>query len=213
LKVLKVKMGVACLAAVAVAAPARAELLNLELVDSPDITSAFIDVMYDAGSDQFTASGFAMTFDDGVAPPADISSGAFTITATITDGGMLSGGSLSIQGGVSGFGPTLLTGDLVGFGFFDGGGDLFEFLFTVTGGDLATPAFYGDPGTVAGLIINANGSSFTGSFGQSFDNNGGMPGFGLGSSNTAPIPEPGAMLLLLIAGGLLARRRRAHSGS
>ena len=211
MKVLRVRMWVTCLAAVAFAAPARAELLNLDLLDSPDITSAFIDLMYDAASDQFTASGFAMTFDDGILSPANIAGGVFSIAATITDGGILSGGSLTIQGGGSGFGPTLLTGELLSFGYFDGGGDLFEFVFAVTGGDLATPLFYGDPGTVAGVIINANGSSFAGSFGQSFDNNGGIPGFGLGSSDTAPIPAPGALLLMLVAGGFQARRRRADA--
>ena len=153
-----------------------------------------------------------MTLDDGVTA-INISGGTFDIVATITEVGAATAGSLTIQGGVSGFGPTLLTANLVDFGYFDGGGDLFEFLFTVTGGDLATQALYGDPGAVVGVIINANGSSFAGSFGQSFDNNGGFPGFGFGSSDTAPIPAPGTLLVMLAAGGLRARRRRAYSGS
>jgi uncharacterized protein (TIGR03382 family) len=213
LAVLRLNLGVVCLAAGALAVPARAELLNLDLLDSPDIASSFIDVMYDAGSDQFTASGFAMTFDNGAEPPVDISSGVFSLAATITDGGLLSGGSLTIQGDASGFGPTLLTGELVDFGYFDGGGDLVELLFTVTGGDLATPSLYGDPGAIAGVILNANGSSFTGSFALNFDNNGGFPGFGIGTSDTASIPAPGALLLLLVAGSLQGRRRRTGSGS
>ncbi len=205
-------LGSACLLALVATSSARADLLNLELLDFPDIFSGFIDVMYDAGSDQFTATGFALTFDDdGIGSPENIIGGAFTIAATITEGGLFSNGSLTIEGDVLGFGRTLLTADLVEFGFLNDGGDLFEFVFEVTGGDLAIPDLYGALGTQGGVILDANfgGTGFFGSFDEDFNNNDGMLGFGLGVSDTAPlIPGPGTLLVLLAAGGLGARRRR-----
>lgn len=207
---LRAGLGSSCLLAIVASNSARADLLNLELLGFPDILSGFIDVMYDAGSDQYTASGFALTFDDdGIGSPENITGGVFTIAATIMEGGFFSDGSLTIEGNVLGFGATLLTADLADFGFQNEGGDLFEFLFVITGGDLAIAELYGNPGTVVGVIMDANGSDFTGSFAQDFDNNGGIPGFGLGVSDTAPlIPGPGTLLVLLAAGGLGARRRR-----
>ena len=207
---LRAGIGSSCLLAMIATSSARADLLNLELLDFPDIFSGFIDVMYDAGSDQFTATGFALTFDDdGDGPQENITGGVFTIAGTILEGGFFTSGSLTIEGDVLGFGTTLLTADVVDFGFQNDGGDLFEFLFTITGGDLAIAEFYGGPGTIVGVILDANGSDFTGSFDQDFNNNDGMPGTGLGVSDTAPlIPGPGALLVLLAAGGLGARRRR-----
>ena len=186
------------------AAPAQGSLLGLTLLRSPDITSGFIDVAYDAGTGLFTASGFALQL-DGI--DFDVI-GSFDYSIQLDGFGGLISGSLTITGSVGGFGPPLLTGDVTDFGFQDGGGDLFEILFTVTGGDLATPAHYGDPGAVGGTIMNANGSNFGGTFDVDFDNNGGFPGFGQGTSDTAPIPGPATLVLLAMAGGLVARRRR-----
>lgn len=204
-------LGSSCLLAMIATSSARADLLNLELLDFPDIFSGFIDVMYDAGSDQFTATGFALTFDDdGDGPQENITGGVFTIVGTILEGGFFTSGSLTIEGDVLGFGTTLLTADVVDFGFLNDGGDLFEFVFQITGGDLAIAELYGGPGTIVGVILDANfgGTGFNGSFDQDFNNNDGMPGYGLGVSDTAPlIPGPSALLVLLAAGGLGARRR------
>ncbi len=191
------------------AAPAQGSLLNLSLLRSPDITSGFIDVEYDAGTQVFTASGFALQL-DGI--DFDVI-GSFDYFIQLDGFGGLSFGSLTITGEVGDFGPPLfgpplLTGDVTAFGFQDGGGDLFEILFTVTGGSMATAAHYGDPGAVGGVIMNANGSNFGGTFDVDFNNNGGSPGFGQGTSDTAPIPEPATLVLLAVAGGLVARRRR-----
>ena len=207
---LRAGLGSGCLLAIIATSSARADLLNLELLDFPDIFSGFIDVMYDAGTDQFTATGFALTFDGDGGSQENITGGVFTIAGTIMAGGVFSSGSLTVEGDVSGFGTTLLTADVVDFGFLNGGGDLFEFLFEVTGGDLAIAEFYGGPGTIVGVILDANfgGTGFNGSFDQDFNNNDGIPGFGLGVSDTAPIPGPSALLVLLAAGGLGARQRR-----
>lgn len=204
------RISLVILAVLSIAAvPAQAALLDLTLLDSPDITSGFADVMYTAATDEFIASGWSLSMFDGNGDPVNIDpAGSFDIGATIDETGAPTGGALAITGQVLTFGPTLLTAELTAFGYLDGGGDLFEFLFTVTGGDLATTEFYGEPGTVVGVILDANGSDFSGSFNSDFNNNFGMPGFGMGVSDTAPIPEPSSLLLLLV-GGVLAFRRRA----
>jgi hypothetical protein len=190
------------------AVPAQGSLLGLALLDYPDITSGFTDVTYGAASDQFAASGFALSFDDdGTGSAENILNGVFSIDAAIDESGEPGPGTLVITGDVLGYGPDLLTASLTDFGFMDGGGDIFEFLFEVTGGDLAIPSLYGDPGSVVGLILDATGSDFGGTFDMDFDNTGGMPGWGMGVSDTAPIPEPSSLLLMLLAGALFRRRR------
>jgi hypothetical protein len=187
----------------------HASLLNLNLL-VPDIESGFIDVMYDASGDMFSATGFALAIDyDGIAPPDyNINNGSFDLSASIDDFGSASSGSVAIGGDIPGLGVmgSLLTGSLTDFGFQTGGGDLFEFLFTVTGGQLA--ADFGGIGATIGVILDANGSGFTGDWGLDFNNNGGMPGFGLGVADTAFIPAPPALAVLLGVGFFARRRRR-----
>ena len=188
------------------ALPAAAAPLGLTLLDQPDVLSSFLGVSYNEGSDDFLAIGTALTFDDdGVGPAVNIANGTFDITAKIDNTGVPTSGSLTIMGDVSGFGPTLLTADLTDFGFIDAGGDIFEFLFTVTGGDLAIPGFYGTPGpgSVTGVILDAVGSNFGGTFDVNFDNG----FFGFGVSDTRIVPEPATLFLVLIAGALIRRKR------
>jgi hypothetical protein len=173
---------------------AHAALLNLTLLDTPDIVSTFIDVTYDSGTDSFDASGYAMELDDDGSVPAEaISSGSFSLSATIDSSGVLSGGTLTIGGTVASLGfnsGTLLTGNLSAFGFPDAGGNPLEFLFNVTGGDAA--GLYGGISTTGGIILSATG--FTGDFASDFDNLiGGTPGTGSGVANVAPVPLPAAI--------------------
>ena len=191
----------ACLLLSIMALPAMAGSLNLTLLDFPDLTSGFTDVSYAADTDLFSATGWALSLDDdGAGAPVNIDNGTFDITAVIDDQGVPVSGALTITGNVLAHGPTLLTGSLTAFGYLDGGGDIFEFLFDVTGGDLAIPSLYGSPGSVPlGVIMDATGSNFGGTFDVDFDNNGGMPGWGNGVSDTAPVPEPGSFVLLLVA--------------
>jgi hypothetical protein len=188
---------------------AQAAPLNLTLNDFPDIVSSFIDVTYNAGTDAFTASGFAQELDDDGSMPAEaIAGGTFNLIATIDASGAMSGGSLSIGGTVSSLGfntGTLLTGNLTDFGFPDAGGDPLEFLFDVTGGDAAV--LYGGVGAVGGVIMGATG--FGGSFDSDFDNL--RDGAGSGVANVAPIPVPAAVWLFgsgLVGLAGLGRRRR-----
>ena len=183
---------------------AQAAPLNLMLNDFPDIVSSFIDVNYNAGTDAFTASGFALELDDDGSVPAEaITNGTFNLNASIDASGSLSSGSLSIGGTVAslGFnGGTLLTGNLTAFGFLDSGGDPLEFLFSVTGGDAA-----GLYGSIGGIILSG-GTGFTGDFNTDFTGNGSA------AADVAPVPLPAAVWLF--GSGLLGligivRRKKA----
>jgi MYXO-CTERM domain-containing protein len=192
------------------AAPVRADLIGVQLLPFPDIASAFIDVSYNAATDQFVATGFATLFDDdGSMPPQDITpAGIFTITATVDGSGNATNGTLTISGTIPGLGigGTLLTGALTQFGFLDGGGPVFDFLFSVTGGELADDYFQG-VGTTVGVILSGV-SGFNGNWGVSWNNLvNGVPGTGSAVSDTALIPAPATLALLALA-GLAARRRR-----
>jgi len=166
---------------------AQAAPLNLTLLDTPDIVSAFIDVNYDAGSDAFTASGFALELDDDGSIPAEaITDGSFDLAANIDASGVLNGGTFSIGGTVASLGfnsGTLLTGNLTAFGFPDLGGDPLEFLFSVTGGDAA-----GLYGSIGGIVLTG-GTGFTGDFAFDFS------GDGTAVADVAPVPLPAAVWL------------------
>jgi hypothetical protein len=189
---------------------ARATPLYITLVDFPDIVSSFIDVLYDAPTDAFSANGFALELDnDGVAPNEIIAGGTFALNATIDDSGILGpGGTLTIGGTVTSLGyltGTLLTGDLTDFGFPDAGGDPLEFLFDVTGGDAAT-LWAGQKG---GVILSFSG--FSGDWTADWDNLlNGDEGTGTAVADTGAIPEPATLTLMLMGGGaLLGARRRS----
>jgi hypothetical protein len=166
---------------------AQAAPLNLTLLDTPDIVSSFIDVNYDATSDVFTASGFALELDDDGSVPAEtITNGTFNLEANIDASGALNGGTFSIGGTVDSLGfnsGTLLTGNLTAFGFPDLGDDPLEFLFSVTGGDAA-----GLYGSIGGIVLTG-GTGFTGDFAFDFS------GDGTAVADVAPVPLPAAVWL------------------
>ena len=188
---------------------AQATPLNLTLTSAPDIFSGFIDVTYNASSDQFLAQGFSLKYNDGAATN-DINNGNFNITATIDGAGNASTGSLLITGTVQNtiYSGVLLTGSVSAFGFRNTGGDPFEFKFNITGGSLA-PVF----GAQVGLILEAH-STFNGSFASNFNNLlGDTPGTGSGTSDVAPvIPEPSTKFLVVLAGCFLLTGGFARKG-
>ena len=190
------------------ARPARADL-GLELLEPPGIYSAFIDVTYNATTDLFNASGFALTLDDdGIGPAFNITGGTFDITATIDASGAFSGGSLAIGGTVSALGfnsGTLLSGDLQALGTPTSGSDPFEFIFDVTGGD-ASSIF----GSIPLGVILSGGTGYNGTFAADFDNLSlEVRGTGTAFSDTAGvIPLPASGWLALCGLGLVTAGRR-----
>jgi hypothetical protein len=205
---------VAALLVVATANSAQAGPLNL-VQHAPDVTSTFVLVNYSAGV--FDALGTPVSFDvDGSAPPDYSIAGpgqSFHVHASINPlNGSLLSGTVSVTGkiaSISATSGTLLTGNLTAFGFQNGGGDIFEFKFDVTGGDLAA-AYYGSTG---GVIIDAAGSNFTGSFTSSFTNDPDGFGFAVGVADTFPVttaqvPEASSLALAGACIGLVAVGRK-----
>ena len=180
----------------------RAELLNLTMQESPDIFSGYIDVTYNAASNTFASSGWALTFYDGIEQIDfdEYTEDSFSISVIVDESGVASSGSLTITGEVSGYGTTgpLLTGNLTdfGFGFWDtlnpdSDAALFEFLFEVSGGEMAE--LYGGAGASVGVIMgcvsvgaDVTEELFTADFDNLFGNG---PGWGSAVSDVGtPIP-------------------------
>ena len=185
--------------------------------NAPDFGSGFLNVTYVSTNDTFQATGYTTDYSNGTLPLTGL--GSYTLTATITDAGVLTAGTLTIQGDV-GFGTqTLLTGSLntgasgTAFGFVDPpGGSVFEFLFTPTGGNpTVVQDFGGTNAANCGIILDAwfvnGGAPFNGVWTNDF-NNDGYSGL---ADTFAAIPEPSSMLLVLLGGVCCVaslRRRR-----
>src|SRR5581483_3297894 len=217
-----------CLAGLSVLAASPLVAADLPLSPStPDFTGSFVGVTYNSSTMALQASGLTSDYEGGSGPWMDF--GPYTLTATITSAGILTGGTLTIDGAV-GSGPdpdTLLTASLVtgasgtAFGYGDGGNQIFQFKFQVSGGEAPIVNDFGGLGALGGIILDAkfNGSSgdhpFTGSWTGSFDSsmtqNGTMDSFSVSAT-----PEPSSLALLALAGigcVVAARCRRQRIGS
>jgi hypothetical protein len=193
---------------------ARGELIvGFGLLPAPDVTTGFMDVYYDASTDELAVDGSALTYDDGSGPMA-ILDGVLTIAAMVDDVGLASSGSLLIEGSIPSvpFMSPLLEGTLLDFGWVTGGGDLFQFVFAVSGGSLSTE--YGGPGAEFGVLLDANiPGGYSGDWTEDFDNRvGGQPGTGTGVANIAPVPGASALPLLALAGLVCSTRSWRKEG-
>lgn len=210
-------LAISCVLVLAIAAGAQAAPLGLVLNPDPDFTANFIDLSYVANNapNNFTATGYNVALDDdGVGPlldPLAYNYGDFSLSASITTAGLMTGGTLVISGNYSntiGLSGVLLTGNLTAFGFTDGPtSELFEFTYTVTGGLMATAQYFGLPGAPGGVIYDTGEDVFNGLFTSNFATS----GFGSGgNADVAPIPEPATLSLFFLGGAILFRpvRRR-----
>lgn len=205
---------------------------SLDLIKGrPDLTSSVVFVNYDydpsTETGTFTADGTpaAIVLTSG-GSSVPVTGGAFHVEVKFDKNGIPIGGVndvLDIDGTVgSTYSGDLLDGTLSEFGSYNGAspaGDRFEFVFDVTGGGLS-----GAYGPKAGVIlVPGTWSTFNGKFDEDFHNKlNGLMTFGDGTADTfVPIPEPGSMLIWLLAitfcvGLPLCRsrmtRRRAQSG-
>lgn len=188
---------------------ARADLIDLNLQDTPKIVSISSDVTYNAGDDALFVTGDAMQLtDEGGMSALDAT---FFLAGTIdASGNPVSGGLLITPNSSSrGISP-LLSGLLTGFGFENGGGTLLQFRFMVVGGTLADE--YGGIGADFGVIMDS-GLAYSGDWTADFNNfTDGEQGSGEGTSQTSPvapsIPAPASGLVFGLAGLGCARRRR-----
>lgn len=180
-------------------------------VNAPDLGANFLNVTYVASNDTFQATGYTTDYSNGSVPLVGI--GPCTLTATITDAGLLTAGTLTLEGDVGLGTQVLLTGTLNALGFMDPpGGSVFEFLFTVTGGNPnVVQDFGGTNAANCGVILDSwfvnGGTPFNGSWTNDFNND----SFSGLSDTFAEVPEPSSILLLLLGGACCAaslRRRR-----
>lgn len=183
---------------------AHAAFTPLNLVPGlPDIQSPVqIDVTYtfNAGTGIGTLSAFGGASQLNLSSGTQaISGGVFNLNALIDTNTMSATGGLTINGSSNGaggsFGDPLLTGALSQFGA--GAGDPLEFLFTGLGG--STAALFGES---AGVILSNSG--FAGSLLANFGTGGNFSA----SANTAAVPEPGPLAMILLSGVVMIQLSR-----
>jgi hypothetical protein len=154
--------GVFFMALVAAANIAHAAPLGLTLQGSPDISSDFIDLNYNAEDKTLTAYGFAEEIRSASAAAATIRNGTFEIIATISNSGEVKEGTITITGAVPALGldGTLLSGNIRAVGYESKDGPL-ELQFDTSGGALAY-----DVGPLVNVILSHSG--FAGDFAHDF---------------------------------------------
>jgi MYXO-CTERM domain-containing protein len=192
---------------------AAAGPLNLTQSD-PDATSDELNIVYNATSQSFTATGLVSTYSTDY--PA-LYNTSFSLTATIPNSvavntpTLLSVGTLDITASVgSPTAPvqTLYYGSsLQEFAFSDpsnGPSPLFDFIFTGTSGSLLTAGqSIGVEISSANTLAGFHPAFFTASF-----NNNSNTSAVSDAYNVAPVPEPAGFCLLGAAAAGLIRRRR-----
>ncbi|MGZ8216759.1 PEP-CTERM sorting domain-containing protein [Methylomagnum sp.] len=192
---------------------------TLGLVSKPtDITDSFAAAKYSVGgSNNFQ---LASAFGAGISPftyvlpgnptTYNVANGTYTLGATISNAGILSGGTFSLVGDFDTVaGTTTLMGNVTGFGY---AANVFEFLVNVTSGSNALNI---PVGATLGVILSDLPKTFNVAAdfalaGNAFDQTTDTGADCLSNSNCARsdtfvVPEPASLSLLGI-GALAARR-------
>jgi hypothetical protein len=199
----------AAILAMGVAAEAQAGLITY-IQQAPDITTYYPAVAYNAGTMMFTATSAGLDFFNN----NTITGGAYMVSATITNSGVVTSGSLNITGTYGSYGSTgnpLLTGTLTHVYSMDPpGGNQFQLMFDVTGGDMASLF-----GSNVMSLLYAGTTGFNGTFGSSFNNTGHTTSATIDTFSVpgTPIPEPATVVLMLTGGAWMAWHRRRHNKS
>ena len=201
--------------------------LGLNLVETPggaNFDSPSLGVSYSSGTFQAISENGAdtliLSYDYNYQDTVWLQ-GDFTLTATITPQGTLTSGSFTINGEMPGYG-LLLSGQLktgadgVAFGseLADPNNAIFEFPFAVTGGDPTIVSDFGGIGSLQGAVIlhatfvtGVGDIPFTGSWTSGFN--------GLASqdavSDTAVVPEPSSIMLVLVGCMVFVGAHRAKA--
>jgi hypothetical protein len=198
----------------------------LDLVPAEDVpyfNASLVSISYDSTLDMFEVHGTTDAYMGGVSEL--LGPGDYTLTATISDAGLLTCGQMLITGDLGSGTVPLLTANLItgpsgtAFGFpepLSGGGALgehnvFEFLFTVTGGN---PTIMSEFGPQGGVVLDAWFSegdlAFDGSWEVDFDNSASLNGL---AGSFAIVPEPSAVSLAILGGllGVAVYGRRRNS--
>ena len=188
----------------------------------PDLAAQFLSIDYTSGDGTYTASGYTTSYVDTQGGPELLQgAGDYTLTATITGAGVLTAGSISINGDVGAGTELLLSGELQtgssgpggAFGFVDAHGgaqlgdyNIFEFLFTIDGGSLAND--FGGLGASGGVVVDAqfdNVTDFAGDWTTDFHSDSGNAN----ANNFAVevVPEPSSAFLIFLGLAMSATSR------
>jgi hypothetical protein len=174
--------------------------LGVEITPFPVIQVAFITSSYDAVTGAFLADGFMRTLDDGTGR-VSYPNPKFSLSANITNAGVATGGSFSIDGGL------LSSSLLLGFAYVPG---TLEFLFGPATGSLVTSGTYETLKPIDVMfsgVATALPTSFTSSWQSTTYSS------ALIREDPPPtqVPEPSTLLLTLVAaGGATLRRFRSR---
>jgi hypothetical protein len=189
---------------------------TITLLAYPDIMSSALSVTYNATTGEFQATGFAETLTSVVAGSPEtlgIDGGSFTLTANISNAGVVSSGAMTVGGCVPGhpdqpgcsLGSTLLQSSTVtSLTFTDIADTEFVFGFTTMSGDLQIVF-----GNVVHVKMNLFG--FPGNFSQSFATSDFSNNSDVGVAVPSAIPEPSTWGLMISGLAMFAVARRKAS--
>jgi hypothetical protein len=174
--------------------------LEVKIDTYPVILAGFIASSYNAATQDFLATGWALSLNQG-SGAVPYSNTRFELTAKINNSGIATSGTLNV-----GAGTLLSSVSLVNFGFYAVPGGTMEFLFGAPTGNLVPGVFVGTPDKPIDVMLTGVGSAFTGSWATSWTSTANASA----AIRQDPVPEPSVLLLTLIGAGALGARRASR---
>ena len=173
--------------------------LEVKIDTYPVILAGFIASSYNAATQDFLATGWALSLNQG-SGAVPYSNTKFQLTAKINNSGVATSGTLSV-----GTGTLLSSTSLTNFGFYAVPGGTLEFLFGTPSGSLVPGVFTGAVDKPIDVMLTGVGNAFTGSWATSWTSTANASA----AIRQDPVPEPSVLLLTLVGAGALGARRRA----